>query len=124
MNSLGQFINLLITNKHKDSYLIRLGVTIILGRVKLTGIFGQIADYILRSVFGLGVTLGVFVIDIALDALKEGMSLEEYKEFAKKAYEKATAKIYSEEEKRAIRKQYEDAIDKFIPVGMRRPNSP
>ena len=61
---------------------------------------------------------GIMVIDITLDSLKIGMQEKEFRDLAIKQYKLATSKIFSPEEKAAIRKQYLDALDKFASVGV------
>lgn len=105
------------TNRSKDLFVIQLGVKLLLVQWGLTGILGSVAGYFLRSTLGFAMDNGIFVIDVTLDAIKEGITLDEFKDHAKIAYDKATAKVYKEEEKLAIRQEYLDIISKFGAVG-------
>lgn len=60
---------------------------------------------------------GIFAIDITINAVQTGMQMEKFKALAKKAHNKATARVYSEEEKSAIRQQYLIAIRDFARFG-------
>jgi hypothetical protein len=55
--------------------------------------------------------------DIAIDKLKEAMKDPEWRDVARKLYEKSTARVYSEEEKSDIRKQYLSALSKYATFG-------
>lgn len=60
---------------------------------------------------------GIYHVDLTLDAYKEGKKVQEFKDMASRAYEKATAKVYSEEEKDEIRKEYLKIISNIGNVG-------
>lgn len=113
----GLFLARLFTNTHKDDFIVRLGVTLLLGKFGLKGSIFKILDFLLRSVMGLLVETGVFQIDLALDAYREGKKLDEFKRDAAIAFEKATAKKYTEEEKNEIRNQYLKIIRNIGNVG-------
>lgn len=117
MRGLLIFIIKILTTKYRDDFIVRLGVTLTLNQWGLTGLLASVPNFILRSVMGAAMEAGVFFIDIGLDSYREGEKLAEFKEEARAAYLKATARIYTEEEKAAIRKQYDELIKKIAPVG-------
>lgn len=101
------------TNDEKNSFMVRLGVTLTLNAWNLTGPFALVVSWFLRSALGLLVMGGKFAMDLELDALQEGVQLREFQEEAAKAYALATARVYDEGEKEAIRQQYLDIVDRF-----------
>lgn len=111
------FLARLLSNTNKDLFMVRLGVTLLLNKFNIVGFIAGPVGYILRSVIGLLMEYGIFQIDLALDAYKEGQKLAEFKDAATQAYEKATKKLYTEAEKDAIRKEYLAIISKFGSVG-------
>lgn len=111
------FFTRLFTNKHKDLFITRLGVNLILAKFKINGPLAKILDLFLRYAVGFLIEEGVFIIDLAVDSYKEGMKLEEFEEEAKKAYEKATKRAYSEDEKNEIRKEYLKIISSIGNIG-------
>lgn len=117
MKSVLDFFNRVITNKNKDLFLVRLGVTLLLGKFGIVGGAASFVGFFLRGLLGVLIEDGTFLIDISLDAYREGQKLEEFKKEAKAAYEKATAKIYDEAEKEKIRQQYLAIISKIGVVG-------
>lgn len=99
--------------------MVRLGSTLILRKF---GLAGPVADFVglfLRGTIGLLIEDGTYLIDIGLDAYREGKKLAEFEKAATEAYAKATAKIYDEEKKNEIRKQYLEIISKIGVVGNR-----
>lgn len=66
---------------------------------------------------------GILLVDLTLDSIKIAMSEKQWKDAAKKAYDKATAKVYTEDEKQKIREQYLDALRGFARVGRLRDNN-
>lgn len=107
------FLDKVLTNPHKDLFMVRLGSSLLLKKYGAIGPMGNALMPIVAGLTGLLVGSGIYVIDLTLDAYKEAFTLDEFKEKAKEAYEHATKKVYTEEEKDAIRKQYLDIIRKF-----------
>ena len=118
---LALFIGRLASNSQKDLFIVQLGVTLILGKFGLVGFPAKIIGGVLRACIGMLMEVGIFQIDIALDALKEGQKLKEFEKDATALYEKAISKVYSEEEKNDIRQQYLKIIARIGSVG--NPNS-
>lgn len=106
MRGFALFITRLLTNHHKDLFISRLGVALLLGKFNLTGPVADFVGYCLRAVVGFLIEVGIFQIELTLDAYREGQKLKEFEAAAKKAYEKATAKIHDEETKNEIRMEY------------------
>jgi hypothetical protein len=107
----------ILTNKNKNLFTVRLGVTLLLGKFGIVGPIAAILSPIVRGFLGLLIEDGTFLIDVSLDAYREGKKLKEFEKAADLAYKKATAKIYDEAEKQKIRKQYLDIISKIGVVG-------
>lgn len=111
------FLVKVLTTKNRDLLIVRLGAALTLNKWGLAAPLSYPVSFLLRSVMGAAIEAGVFLVDIGLDAYREGEKLEEFKVEARKAYEKATSKIYTEEEKQAIRNEYKKLIEKIAPVG-------
>lgn len=118
---LAHFIARILSNKNRDLFTVRLGVALLLGKFQITGPLAGLVGFFLRGFVGLLIEDGTFLIDIALDAYREGQKLEEFKKEAKAAYDKATAKIYDEAEKQKIREEYLRIISKIGVVGNPKP---
>lgn len=102
----------ILENKSKDLFLIRLGTALLINKWGV-GVFGKILTPIIAGILGLIYESGVYVIDLSIDSYKEGISLREFRVEARKAYEHAKSKVYTEEEKQQIRDQYVSIIGKF-----------
>lgn len=83
----------------------------------MSGFFGGFLGWLFSLVLGLFLDKVIIQIDITIDSLKEALKDSEWREAALKAYEHASAKVYSEEEKIEIRKQYQDALAKYATYG-------
>jgi hypothetical protein len=81
------------------------------------GFFGSILAYFGEKYLNFMVTRGILHIDLGKYAIDVGLEQHEYRKLIMEAYKRATEKVYTEEEKVAIRKQYLDAIRKFVRVG-------
>ena len=111
----------IFSNTYRDTFAIRLGTSLILGKFGIVGPAADLIGYFLRGILGFAAETGIFQIDLAISALREGMKLKEFEREAAAAYKKATAKIYDEATKNAIRKEYLEIISKFGNVGDDRP---
>lgn len=110
------FLAKVMSNDYRKSFAVELGVDLILANF---GIYGKLAHFLgffVKGFMGLGLEIGVFKIDVTLDAIKEARSLKQFDKMALAAYEKTVARVYTEEEKIEIRKQYLDIISDFGPV--------
>lgn len=117
MRGFGIFITRLFTNEHKELFMTRLGVTLLLGKFNLTGPLANFLGFFLRSVVGFLMEVGIFQIDLTIDAYREGRKLKEFESAAKEAFIKATEKIYDEETKNEIRMEYLRLISLIGNVG-------
>lgn len=104
-------------NSYRDTFTVRLGSALILGKFGIVGPLADAVGVLLRGVIGLLVETGVYRVDLAIDSIREGMKLHEFEKEANKAYAKATAKIYDEDKKNEIRKEYLAIISRIGPVG-------
>ena len=111
------FLARVMGNEYRDSFMVRLGSSLILGKFGIVGPLADLIGLFLRGVLGLLIEDGTFLIDISLDAYREGKKIPEFEKAATEAYQKATAKIYDEEKKNEIRKQYLAILAKIVPVG-------
>lgn len=107
----------IFSNQYRDSFIARLGVTLLLGQFGIVGPLANLIGFFLRGIVGLLIEDGTFLLDISLDAYREGKKIPEFEKAATDAYAKATAKIYDEATKNEIRKQYLEILSKIVPVG-------
>jgi len=108
----------------KNSFVVQLGVGLWLASFGITGVWADFLAYPLSWFIGSLVDKGIYKIDITLNAIRTGDQMDKYKELAKKAHDKAVARVYTEEEKRAIRQQYLDTIRDFARFGSLPNNNP
>lgn len=113
------FIARVFSTKRRQDLEIRLGARLILAKFGLvSGPIFSVLNFIMTSILGFLKEEASFRIDLALDSWREGTKLKDFETEAKAEYDKVTAKIYSEEEKNVIRKQYLELIAKFGAVGL------
>lgn len=113
-------MNLLVgflSNKEKDLFTVRLGTRLLLLKYGVDGFWADAIGWVIRSTIGLGLSIGVYLIDLTSDALLEGMKIEEFKKIAEEEYKKAAAKVYTEAEKDAIRQEFLDTLDRYTDLG-------
>lgn len=101
----------------RDSFLAQLGASLWLASFGITGVLSQFLSPLVAWVIGDMIDKGIYVIDLTLNAVKTGMQMEQFKELAEAAYQRASARVYTEEEKVEIRKQYLDVIRDFARFG-------
>jgi hypothetical protein len=106
-----------LSNKHKDLFLVKMGVTLLMVRYGITGTWAKFFGFFLRGTVGMLMESGIYTIDITLDAIKEGRKLKEFEGEATKLYHKTIAKVYDAEEKEKIRQEYLTIIAKIGNVG-------
>jgi len=105
-------------NSGRDLFTVRLGVSLILAKFGITGLLAEVIGLPFRGIVGLMIQDGIFLIDVSLDAIKEGQKIPEFEKLATEAWVKATARVYTEGEKDAIRKQYLDLLSGIGAVGL------
>lgn len=81
------------------------------------GPLGFVIGYFAEKYLNFMVTQGILAIDLTAQSWKVAFEASEYREAALKAYQKATARVYTEEEKVAIRQQYLKILRDFAAVG-------
>lgn len=110
--------------KMKNSFVVKFGVGLWLTSMGITGFWAMPAGWILGIILGSFLDLGILEIDLSITSINVAIQDDTYKELAIKAYQQAIARVYTEEEKIAIRKQYQDALRDFASVGSRMPDQP
>lgn len=102
-------------------FAVELWFTAIKGKVPWLAPFLTFAQpvlaYFSERFLGSLVDWGIVVIDLTVASVRVALEREEYRELAMKAYKNATARVYTEEEKRAIREEYLRVIRRFGRVG-------
>lgn len=100
----------------KNSFTVQLGVRLLLESLHITGCFNSFLSPFLAYFFGAALDFSIFNISLTINSLQVGMKYEKFREHAIVAYKKAKAKVYTEEEKRAIRKEFLDATRDFVRI--------
>lgn len=108
------FVARILSNKNKDLFSVRLGVALLLAKFGVPSIATNPLSFFIRGIVGVLIEEGIFLIDISIDSLKEGRSLKNFEVLATQAYLKASAKVYTEDEKEKIRQQYLKIISDFV----------
>lgn len=85
--------------------------------MNLTGPFGAFVAFFATKLLGSLLDNGIVTIDIQIDKLKLALQDKQWKQAAALAYQKASSRVYSEKEKIEIRKQYLDALNKYVTYG-------
>lgn len=67
---------------------------------------------------------GILTIDITVNAIKMGLRMAEFKRLAEDAHKRATKRVYTEEEKKAIREEYLKHLRDFVRFGRVRDKHP
>ena len=98
----------------KNSPTLQLIVEIWLSYMGIRGLFAKIVSSTLTLILGSMIDKKVILpIDIHQDARKQAMKDPVWRERANALWSKAMSKVYSEEEKDAIRKQYLEALGDY-----------
>lgn len=108
------FLARLQSNKHKDLFSVRLGVSLLLSKFGIPSFLTRPLDNLIRGLVGVLMEEGIFLIDISLDSLKEGRKLRNFEKLATQAYLKASEKVHTEDEKDKIRQEYIRIISDFV----------
>ncbi len=112
-------IGKIIFSEHRDLFTVRLGSNLLLLRLGIPpeSFAGVCLGRLIRGFLGFFMDSGVFLIDLGLDAYREGQKLKEFHDEAKKIYDKTTSGLKTEEEKIEIRKKYMEIIERMGVVG-------
>ena len=105
----------------KNSFVVKFAVFMFLKLVKVWApvlapfitFFSPIITYFLERFLGALADNGILTLDLTLDARKIALEEKEFERDAKLIYDKAMARVYTEEEKRAIRAEYLRILAKF-----------
>lgn len=100
----------------KDSFVVQYSILLWLQAVGVsaTGPIGLILIFFLSRVLGSMLDFGILQADIALDKLGQALRSDQWRKAALQAYQRASSKVYTEDEKNAIRKEYLDALTKYV----------
>lgn len=90
----------------KNLFLVELASKLMSRSLALPPVVMQIFEFVVQWVLGVGLSLGILKIDLTADAWTMAEKIEEYKELALKAHDKAIKRVYTEEEKVEIREEY------------------
>lgn len=102
----------------KDSFIVRFAVHAWLQSLGARGPLGVLLATIISRIIGDMADRGIIIVDLRLDKIREAMKEDQWKEAATKAYKVATAKVYTEKEKNAIRDQYIRALGEYVGFGV------
>lgn len=97
----------------KNSFVVEYAVHLLIASMNISGPFAALIAYLAKTILGELLDRGIIELDIQIDKLKEGLKSDQWKDAIEKAYAKASSKVYTEEEKNAIRQEYLDAIRKY-----------
>lgn len=107
----------------KDSFIVNFALHLWLAQIGIAGWPADVIAFFGTRFLGSLLDRGILAIDLTLDSIKIALSEKEWKVAAQKAYDKATARVYTEDEKQKIREQYLDALRGFARVGSLRDNN-
>ena len=80
----------------------------------LTGFWGKILGTIAGYFIGEMIDYSILAIDLTADRMKQALKDINWRDAALKAYNKASSKVYTEEEKKEIRAEYLKILDNYI----------
>lgn len=101
----------------KNSFIINYATNLWLVSVGATGPLGAFLAFFITRILGDMADRGLIKLDIAIDRVKEALKDPQWREAALKAYNKASDKVYTEEEKDEIRKEYMAALSAYATYG-------
>lgn len=107
--------------KARDTFAVRLGARLVIRKFGIGGCPGDFLAGLLAHLMGAGVDWGIYTIDISLTSIEAGTKLAEFRRDALVIYRQAKSKLHTDEEKRALRKQALDVLDRFTSVGVFKP---
>jgi hypothetical protein len=98
----------------RNSFTVQFAVNVWLTSKGLTGFWGKILGAIAAYFIGEMVDAKILLIDLTVDRIKQALKDINWRDAALKAYNKASAKVYTEEEKESIRAEYLKILDSYI----------
>lgn len=103
---LSGFIARVLSNEARNSLTVRFATALLLSRFGIVGKWAGAVGFLIRGVLGVFMEEGILGLDVLLDAWREGAKLKEFQVLALEQYNKAKAKVYDEDKKNEIRKEY------------------
>lgn len=101
----------------KNSFVVQFLVSKWLLAIGATGFFGGILGIVAAWILGDFADRGIVKIDLNIDQIKEALRDEKWKKQAVEYFHEAGARLYSEEEKNAVRQHYLDALADYVGFG-------
>lgn len=101
----------------RNSFVIRFLVSKWLPLLGVTGFWAGPLGWVAAWILGDLADRGLVKLDLRIDQLKEALKDEKWKKEAGEYYAKAGARLYTEEEKNAIRKEYLDLLADYAGFG-------
>lgn len=102
-----------MSSRSSDLFVARLGTKLLLREFGIIGPWADIVGYLIRKGVGLLMDLGIYTIDITFDSWKAARQIEEFRKIAIVEYAKARRKGLTDAEKKQIRREYLDTLDRF-----------
>lgn len=90
----------------KNSPTLHLAVELTLAAFGITGFLAKFLSLIITTVLGFGLDKRIIIFDVSQDAKNQAMKDPIWRERATALWSKASAKVYTEEEKYAIEQEY------------------
>ena len=101
----------------KDSFVLKFLVNKWIILAGVTGFWGGILAWGAAWILGDMADRGIVKLDLKIDDLKQAMKEEKWKKQAVEYYAKAGVRLYTEEEKNAIRNEYLDLLSDYAGFG-------
>lgn len=101
----------------KNSFVVNYAVHLWLAAMGVSGFWGGFVAFFATRLLGSMLDKGLILVDIQLDKLQQALKDSEWRDAAQKAYNLASARVYTEEEKNAIREQYKKALASYATYG-------
>lgn len=98
----------------RNSFVVQYLVSEWLIKKGLTGFFGGVLGWVAAWILGDLADLGILKLDLTFDQINEALRNEKWKTQAVEYYKKAGSRLFTEEEKNAIRNEYLDALDDYV----------
>ena len=102
-------------SKARDSFTVQFAVNVWITTKGLnSGPWGRIIGTIAAYIIGEMVDFKILVIDLTIDRIRQAIKEVQWRDAALKAYNKASARVYTEQEKEEIRAEYLKILDSYI----------
>ncbi len=100
-----------------NSFIVQYAVQMGIASLGLGGPIGAFVAFLAEKFLGVLLDRGLIKLDISMDGWAEARKDPKWKDAAEKAFNRATARVYTEEEKDAIRKEYLAALSNYATFG-------